>query len=53
MVGERIKREPWGESKKWKGKEKVWRKLRKGGITSFMERLNDFDTNVTKSMVDT
>lgn len=36
MVGERIRREPWGETKSWKEKGKVWKKLQKGGITSFM-----------------
>lgn len=30
MVGERIRREPWGETKKLKGKKKVWHKLEKG-----------------------
>lgn len=31
MVGERIRREPWGETGKWKEKEKIWHKLEKGG----------------------
>ena len=27
MVGERIRREPWGEAERWKEKGKAWRKL--------------------------
>ena len=53
MVGERIRREPWGETESWKEKEKVWNKLQKGGITNFMERLHGFDVGVTKIMVET
>ena len=53
MVGERIRREPWGEAESWKDKGKVWKKLQKGGITSFMERLHGFDAGVTKTIVDT
>ena len=53
MVGERIRRDPWGEAERWKEKGKVWRKLEKGGITIFMEKLHDFNTGVTKVMVDT
>lgn len=51
-VGERIRREPWGETESWKEKGKVWKKLQKGGITSFMERLHGFDAGVTKIMVE-
>ena len=52
MVGERIRREPWGEAERWKEKGKVWRKLQKGGITRFMEKLHGFDAGVTKAIVD-
>ena len=51
MVGERIRREPWGEAENWK--EKVWHKLKKGDITRFMEKLHSFNTGVTKVMVET
>ena len=30
MVGERIRREPWGETGSWKEKGKVWKKTPKG-----------------------
>lgn len=53
MVRVRIRREPWGETKNWKEKEKVWHKLKKGGITRFMEKLHGFDAGVTKVMVET
>ncbi len=53
MVGKRIRREPWGEIQKWKGKGNVWHKLEKGGITRFMEKLHGFDAGVTKGMVET
>ena len=52
MVGERIRREPWGEAEKWKENGKVWRKLQKGSITRFMEKLHGFDVGVTKAMVE-
>lgn len=52
MVWERIRREPWGGTKKWNGKEKVWHKLEKWGITRFMEKLHGFDAGVTKVMVE-
>lgn len=52
MVGERTRREPWGEAERWKEKRKVWRKLQKGGMTRFMEKLHGFDAGVTKAMVD-
>lgn len=53
MVGERIRRESWGETGKWKEKEKVWHKLEKGGITRYMEKLDGYHVGVTKVMVDT
>jgi len=53
MVGERIRREPWGETESWKEKGKVWKKLQKGRITCFMERLHGFDAEVNKNMVET
>ena len=51
MVGERSRKEPIGEAKKWKQREKVWEKLEKGGIANYIAKLHSFDPVVTNSMV--
>ena len=51
IVGEKIRRDPCGESESWKDKGKVWKKLQKGGITSFMERLHGFDEGLPRLLL--
>lgn len=51
ITGERSRKEPAGEVENWKNKDKVWRKLVKGGVANFFEKLHGFDPEVTNSMV--
>lgn len=51
MVREWNRNEPVGEAKKWKEREKVWEKLEKGGIASYIAKIYGFDPEVTNCMV--
>ena len=51
MVGERSRKEPVGEAKKWKQRTKVWEKLEKGEIANYIAKLHGYDPVITNSMV--
>ena len=51
MVGERSRKEPVREAKKWEKRTKVWEKLEKGGIANYIAKPYGYDPAITNSMV--
>ena len=51
MVGEHCRKEPVGEAEKWRSGGKVWDKMEKGGIATYITKLHGFDQEVTNNMV--
>ena len=50
-MGERHRWEPEDEALKWQRRTKIWEILKKGKITSYIERLHGWKPSVTKLIV--